>query len=170
MVAALIAIIGAVFVTADTGEDADETEKWHMPFGIGNIFGRGAIGAKLTDEQQVVIDELINDLSEEDATVKILNIDHQLFNFQNRIREEDFDDWIQERGLYFPDEWDEKYDRLLEMNDTGESPKQGSLLFTKYGDGVFIYTGLSFFRQLPAGVPGAYKLFLNMISAGKYEK
>jgi len=106
-------------------------------------------------------------VTEEDAKVKSLNSSHTLLNFPNRITEKDFEGWIQERGLYFPDEWDEKYEPILEMNDQGESPKQGSVLYTEYGDGVFIYTGLSFFRELPAGVTGAYKLFINMISAGK---
>lgn len=108
-------------------------------------------------------------VAEEDAAVKILKPKHQLLNFPNKISADDFNNWIQERGLYFPNEWDEKYEPLLEMNDKGESPKRGSLLFTKYGKGIFIYTGLSFFRELPAGVPGAYKLFLNMIFAGEYE-
>ncbi|MEJ2272777.1 MAG: hypothetical protein P8X91_09970, partial [Candidatus Bathyarchaeota archaeon] len=77
-----------------------------------------------------------------------------------------FDGWVQERGLYFPNEWDDNFVPILEMNDNGESPKLGSLLYANYGDGVFIYTGLSFFRELPAGVPGAYRLFVNLISAG----
>jgi len=106
-------------------------------------------------------------VTEENAKVKLLNPNHSLLNFPNRITEKDFEGWIQERGLYFPDEWDDSYEPLLEMNDQGESPKQGSVLYTEYGNGVFIYTGLSFFRELPVGVPGAYKLFINMISAGK---
>jgi LmbE family N-acetylglucosaminyl deacetylase len=106
-------------------------------------------------------------VTEEDAKVKLLNPSHLLLNFPNSITEKDFEGWIQERGLYFPDEWDDKYEPILEMNDLGESPKQGSLLYAEYGEGVFIYTGLSFFRELPAGVPGAYNLFINLISAGK---
>ena len=106
-------------------------------------------------------------VTEEDAKVKLLNTSHSLLNFPNRITEKEFEGWIQERGLYFPDEWDDNYEPILEMNDLGESPKQGSLLYAEYGEGVFIYTGLSFFRELPAGVPGAYKLFINLISAGK---
>ena len=106
-------------------------------------------------------------VTEEDAAVIILKPDHQLMNFPNKITNKDFTGWIQERGLYFPDEWDDNYEPILEMNDLGESPKQGSVLYTEFGDGVFIYTGLSFFRELPAGVPGAYQLFINMISAGK---
>jgi len=87
-------------------------------------------------------------------------------NYPYKISSEDFDGWIQERGLYFPDKWDEKFAPLLEMNDTGETPKDGSLLITNYGKGIFIYTGLSFFRQLPAGDEGAYRLFINLLSAG----
>ncbi|MGD8307466.1 MAG: LmbE family protein, partial [Ignavibacteria bacterium] len=109
-------------------------------------------------------------VTEEDADVKILNPKHQLFNYPNKITKKDFEGWIQERGLYFPNEWDAEYEPLLELNDKGETPKQGSLLFTEYGKGIFIYTGLSFFRELPAGVPGAYKLFINLISAGAYGK
>ncbi len=106
-------------------------------------------------------------VTEEDAKVNLLIPGHPLLNFPNRITEKDFEGWIQERGLYFPDEWDDNYEPILEMNDRGEAPKQGSLLYSEYGDGVFIYTGLSFFRELPAGVPGAYNLFINLISAGK---
>lgn len=109
-------------------------------------------------------------VTEEDADVKILNPQHQLFNYPNKITKKDFEGWVQERGLYFPNDWDEKYVPLLEINDAGETPKQGSLLFTEYGKGIFIYTGLSFFRELPAGVPGAYKLFINLISAAAYGK
>ncbi len=87
-------------------------------------------------------------------------------NYPYKISTDDFEGWVQERGLYFPNEWDEKFIPLLELNDKGEDPKKGSLLIAKYGEGTFIYTGLSFFRQLPAGVEGAYKLFINLLSAG----
>ena len=85
-------------------------------------------------------------------------------NHPNKITAQDFEDWVQERGLYFPDEWDEPFTPLLEMNDKGESPKKGSLLVAPFGKGRIIYTGLSFFRQLPAGDPGAYRLFFNLIA------
>ena len=74
---------------------------------------------------------------------------------------------MQERGLYFPNAWDENFTAILSMYDKGELPKNGSLLIAKYGEGNYIYTGLSFFRELPAGVSGAYKLFANMLSVGK---
>lgn len=109
-------------------------------------------------------------VTEEDAAVKILIPNHPLMNFPNKITNKDFTGWIQERGLYFPNEWDDEYEPLFEMNDFNESPKRGALLYTEYGDGIFIYTGLSFFRELPAGVPGAYRLFVNLISAGKNAK
>jgi LmbE family N-acetylglucosaminyl deacetylase len=105
-------------------------------------------------------------VTEEDSPVSIINANHPVMNYPYRITEKDFDGWIQERGLYFPDEWDENFVPLLEMNDSGENPKKGSLLIAKYGNGTFIYTGLSFFRQLPSGVEGAYRLFINLLSAG----
>jgi LmbE family N-acetylglucosaminyl deacetylase len=105
-------------------------------------------------------------VTEEDSPVSIINPNHPLMNYPFKITQTDFDGWIQERGLYFPNEWDDNFVPLLEMNDKGEDPKKGSLLITKYGKGNFIYTGLSFFRQLPAGVEGAYKLFINLLSAG----
>ena len=92
---------------------------------------------------------------------------HHRYNFPNKITDEDFKGWVQERGLYFPSSWDENYTAILSMNDKGETPKNGSLLIAKYGKGNYIYTGLSFFRELPAGVSGAYKLFANMLSVGK---
>jgi hypothetical protein len=105
-------------------------------------------------------------VTEEDSPVKILNIEHPLLNFPNKITKADFNGWIQERGLYFPGDWALEYQPLLEMGDTNSKPLQGSLLYCKYGKGIFMYTGLSFFRQLPAGVTGAYNLFINLISAG----
>lgn len=108
-------------------------------------------------------------VTEEDSPVKIINNENPVLNFPYRISAEDFNGWIQERGLYFANEWDDKFIPLLEMNDTGEEVKKGSLLISKYGKGTFIYTGISFFRQLPAGVEGAYKLFINLISAGSDE-
>lgn len=104
-------------------------------------------------------------VTEEDSNVEILKPDHPLFSMPNRITSADFDNWIQERGLYFPGEWSDKFTPLLSMNDDGESAKTGSLLYAEYGNGIFIYTGISFFRQLPAGVPGAFRLFENLISA-----
>jgi LmbE family N-acetylglucosaminyl deacetylase len=103
----------------------------------------------------------------EDAELRILNPSHPLLNKPNKITNADFAGWVQERGLYFPNEWNKQYETVISCNDTGENPKDGGILYAKYGKGVFIYTSYSWFRQLPAGVPGAYRLFVNLISAGK---
>jgi LmbE family N-acetylglucosaminyl deacetylase len=110
-------------------------------------------------------------ITEEDAAMKFLIPDHALLNYPNKITQKDFDGWIQERGLYFGLDWDKtKYQAILSGNDTDETTKEGSVLYAKYGKGHYIYTGLSFFRELPAGVTGAYRLFANMISVGKKER
>jgi hypothetical protein len=106
-------------------------------------------------------------VADEFAEVRILEKEHSLLNYPNKITSEDFKGWVQERGLYFPGTWSKEYTPILSMNDTGETPKQGSLLIAKLGKGNYIYTGLSFFRELPAGVSGAYKLFANMLAVGK---
>ncbi len=109
-------------------------------------------------------------VSMENAPVQILHPEHPLLNFPNVIGPEDFEGWVQERGLYFAAQWDEKYEPMLSSHDTNETEKNGGLLYTRYGKGVFIYTGYSWFRQLPAGVPGAFRLFANMISGGKSDE
>lgn len=106
-------------------------------------------------------------VTEENAKVTILEKNHPVVNFPNKITERDFEGWVQERGLYFPNTWSSEYTSILSMNDRGESPKKGSLLVAKYGRGNYVYTGLSFFRELPAGVTGAYKLFVNLLSMGR---
>ena len=106
-------------------------------------------------------------VAEEDARVEFLNPGHEVLNTPNKITREDFDGWVQERGLYFPNEWSEEYDEILSWHDKGEAPKKGSLLIARYGEGYYTYCAISFFRQLPAGVPGAYRLFSNIISLGK---
>lgn len=103
-------------------------------------------------------------VTEEDAEVRFLTPKHKILYYPNKITEEDFDGWVQERGLYFPNKWSKKLTPVLSMNDKNESPKEGSILIGEYGKGHYIYTGLSFFRELPAGVSGAYKLFSNLIS------
>jgi len=106
-------------------------------------------------------------VTEEDAAVRVLAPQSPLLTTPNTITAKDFEGWVQERGLYYPKTWDSQYTPLLSMNDKGETPKDGSLLVAHYGEGYYIYTGLSFFRELPEGVPGAYKLFANLVSAGK---
>ncbi|MGG6231158.1 PIG-L family deacetylase [Tenacibaculum sp. SDUM215027] len=103
-------------------------------------------------------------VTDEKAKVTLLAKEHSILNYPNKIEEADFDGWVQERGLYFPNKWSAEYTPILSMHDKGESAKKGSLLVAKYGKGNYIYTGLSFFRELPAGVPGAYKLFANLLS------
>ena len=106
-------------------------------------------------------------VTDEVSEVRILAADHSLLNFPNKITTKDFRGWVQERGLYFPTTWSHEYTSILSMNDPGETAKNGSLLIAKFGKGNYLYTGLSFFRELPAGVSGAYKLFANMLSVGK---
>jgi LmbE family N-acetylglucosaminyl deacetylase len=108
-------------------------------------------------------DRVTDELSE----VSILAPKHPVLNSPNKITQTDFKGWVQERGLYFPDTWDEKFTPILGMHDKGYEESTGSLLVAPYGKGHYIYTGLSFFRELPAGVPGAYRLFANLLSIGK---
>ncbi|MCC6265476.1 MAG: PIG-L family deacetylase [Bryobacterales bacterium] len=106
-------------------------------------------------------------VSVEDAPVTILKPGHPLLNLPNRIRERDFAGWVQERGLYFPSKFDDRYETVIATHDPGEKPLADGILYAKFGKGVFIYTSYSWFRQLPAGVPGAFRIFANMLSAGK---
>jgi LmbE family N-acetylglucosaminyl deacetylase len=106
-------------------------------------------------------------VSEEDAKVHILQPSHRALTFPNKITAADFEGWVQERGLYFPNQWDATYTALLSSADTGEPQREGGLLVAPYGKGHYVYSGYSWFRQLPAGVPGAYRLFVNMLSMGK---
>lgn len=103
----------------------------------------------------------------EQAPVEIIGFDHPVMNTPNRITDNDFQNWVQERGLYFPNEWSDEFTPILKSNDPGESPKTGGLLVARYGEGYYVYSGYSWFRELPAGVPGAYRIFVNMISLGK---
>jgi LmbE family N-acetylglucosaminyl deacetylase len=105
----------------------------------------------------------------EDAEVRFLKPNHQVLTSPNKITKKDFEGWVQERGLYFPSEWGKEYDAILSSNDPNEPARDGGLLIARYGKGHFVYTGYSWFRQLPAGVPGAYRIFTNMISLGKSE-
>jgi LmbE family N-acetylglucosaminyl deacetylase len=108
-------------------------------------------------------------VSREDAPVVFLQPDHLLLNWPNKITDSDFDHWVQERGLYFADDWDGHYAPILSSSDPGEKQQHGGLLYTSYGKGHYIYSGYAWFRQLPAGVPGAYRLFINLISIGTNE-
>jgi hypothetical protein len=101
----------------------------------------------------------------EDAPVEILAPDDGVFHSPNQITDHDFDGWVQERGLYFMDQWDSNFKPLLACHDPGEQLQKGGLLKARYGKGTYIYTGYAFFRQLPAGVPGAIRLYVNLLSA-----
>ena len=106
-------------------------------------------------------------VTDENAPVKFIATNHEVLNYPNKITESDFDGWTQERGLYFPSEWSNEFTPILSMNDKGESPKTGSLLVAKHGQGYYVYSGLSFFSEYPAGVSVAYRLFATMLSLGK---
>ncbi len=106
-------------------------------------------------------------ITDEHAPVTILTPDHPAFNKPNKIAQADFDGWVQERGTYFASEWDPHFTPLLSSADAGEAPLKGGLLVASHGKGYVVYTGLTFFRQLPAGVPGAYRLFANLVSLGR---
>ena len=108
-----------------------------------------------------------NRVSQEDAPVRIINKKHPALNYPNKINLEDFNGWVQERGLYFPNSWSPEYETIISSNDEGEKPNNGGILISKVGEGYFVYTSYSWFRQLPAGVSGAYKIFSNLISLGK---
>jgi LmbE family N-acetylglucosaminyl deacetylase len=106
-------------------------------------------------------------VTDRNSTMTFLAPDHPVVNTPNKITAADFQGWVQERGIYFPQTWDAKFTPIFACNDSGESPLKGSLLVADYGKGHFIYTGLVFFRELPAGVPGAYRLMANLVSLGK---
>lgn len=160
------------------GVRANNTEKklgrW-MPFLWSYVKAGGNLVMQYNTNQDTTVDQLgmynfsiaNKRVTEENAAVKFLNPNHKLLNFPNKITADDFNGWVQERGAYFPDQWDAAYEPLFEMHDTGEEPLQGSTLYAKYGKGNFIYTPLAFFRQLPAGNVGAARLFLNFLSAQK---
>ena len=105
-------------------------------------------------------------VSVEEAPVQILAPENPIFHYPNEITQKDFDNWVQERGLYFMSTWDSKFTPLLSCHDPGEPDQKGGMLEAQHGKGKYIYTGYAFFRQLPAGVPGAVRLFVNLVSAG----
>lgn len=106
-------------------------------------------------------------VTDEDAKITILDKQNAILNYPNTITQDDFNGWVQERGLYFVNDIDPNYKPVLQMNDTGEAPNNGAIIVGNYGEGRFVYTSLAFFRQLPAGVPGAYRLFINLLSKPK---
>jgi LmbE family N-acetylglucosaminyl deacetylase len=134
----------------------------------------GTLIVQYTTGQELLVDAVAplkltlshDRVSEEDAEVRFLIPNHPVLNDPNKITGADFEGWVQERGLYFASDWDEAFQAVLSSNDTGEPPRNGGLLVAKYGKGWFVYTGYSWFREIPAGVPGAYRLFANLIALG----
>jgi hypothetical protein len=106
----------------------------------------------------------------EEAPVTFPNPQLSLLHSPNEITNADFDGWVQERGVYFADRWDSRYLSVLESHDPGEEPLPGGMLYTKYGKGAYVFSAYDWFRELPSGVPGAYRLFANMLSAAKTQK
>lgn len=124
----------------------------------------GALQAKIGMYPFTVSRDRVTD---EKSEVKFLNPNHAALNTPNKITEKDFENWVQERGIYFATDIDKNYETILSMHDKGEKEHNGSLIIAKYGKGNFVYTGLAFFRELPAGVPGAYRLFVNLLNLPK---
>jgi hypothetical protein len=106
-------------------------------------------------------------ITDETAPVTVLEPGHAALTYPNAIRADDWSGWVQERGLYFAGEWDERYLALLEMQDPDMDPIRGGLLVAEYGAGTYVYSGISFFRTLPGGAIGAYKLFMNLLALGE---
>ncbi len=128
--------------------------------GMGSLFSFAPYPMTGSDADRITV---------EDAPIRILDPENPIFNHPNKITEADFQGWVQERGLYFMNTWDSHYAALISGNDPGEDPRNGGLLYTRYGKGHYIYTGYAWFRQLPAGVPGAFRIFANMLSLGRLQ-
>jgi hypothetical protein len=107
------------------------------------------------------------EVTDEASAVRILQPSNPVFNWPNKISTADFSGWVEERGSKWMKSWDTNYQALLETHDEGQAPQEGGLLYAKYGKGVYIYNAWAFYRQLPEGVPGAYRLFANMLSLPK---
>jgi hypothetical protein len=149
--------------------------KFQHPKLLEYVQNGGTLVVQYNNNFELVVDKLApfnmklsrTRVTDETAEMRFLLPDHAALNLPNKLTADDFKGWAQERGLYFPSEWDNAFAAPLSCNDPGEKPADGSLLIAKYGKGNYVYTGLSFFRELPAGVPGAYRLFANLISLGK---
>jgi hypothetical protein len=107
------------------------------------------------------------EVTDEASKMTILEPSNPIFNWPNKISEADFAGWVEERGSKWLKSWDPQYHALLETHDEGQGPQKGGLLYAKYGKGIYIYDAYAFYRELPEGVPGAYRLFANMISLAK---
>jgi LmbE family N-acetylglucosaminyl deacetylase len=149
--------------------------KYHQAKLMEYIKNGGTVIVQYNTSSRLVLDDLApyplklsrDRVAVEEAKVRILAPKHEVMNTPNKITANDFENWVQERGLYFPNEWDKAFTPILSANDPGETPKDGGLLVAEYGEGYYIYSGYSWFRELPAGVPGAFRIFTNLISIGK---
>lgn len=121
----------------------------------------GPVGSKIGPYPFTISRDRVTD---DNAEVRFTNSKHVVLNAPNIITQKDFEGWVQERGIYFATDIDKNYETVFSMNDPKEKPSEGSLIIGKYGKGNFVYTGLVFFRELPAGIPGAYRLFVNLLS------
>ncbi len=161
-----------------TGIRAYNTNSWLKsihPRLLDYVAGGGTLLVQYNVSRDLILDELgpypfrisRDRVSDETAPVQFLLENHPVFNYPFPLTPADFQGWVQERGLYFANQWDPRYQTLLESHDPGEEAQAGGILYTRYGKGTYIYTGYAFFRQLPAGVPGAMKLFINLLNAGQ---
>lgn len=163
-----------VIITGVRAYNTREVLKQAQPRLLEFVRNGGTLIVQYNTSQELVTEELgpypfklsRDRVSVEEAPVEFLNLDHPLLHHPNSILQRDFSGWVQERGLYFPGEWDKNYQAVLSSNDPGEKPLKGGILYARYGKGAYIYSAYSWFRQLPAGVPGACRLFVNMICAG----
>ncbi len=129
--------------------------------------GFGTRGSEFPFGPYPMSNSSIDRITVEESPIRILDPENPILNTPNRISRDDFEGWVQERGLYFMNSWDSRYTALLSGNDPGEEPKDGGMLMAHYGKGFYIYTAYAWFRQLPAGIPGAYRIFVNMLSLGQ---
>ena len=145
---------------------------WNVPDKDQSLRGQGFFRGKSGGGEiaPYPIELSFDRVTQEDAPVRILNAEHPLLSWPNKIWEKDFQGWVQERGVYFPKKWAPEYTPLLLTNDPGEPPLDGGLLVTKVGDGSFIYTSFVLYRQLRAGNPGAYRILANLISYPRVKK
>jgi len=152
-----------------------ENLKFHQPKLLSYVEQGGTLVVQYNNNFDLFLDNLApypmklsrTRVTDELAEVRLVQPEHPVLHKPNAIAAADFEGWVQERGLYFAGEWDKAFATPLSMNDPTEKPADGSLLIAPYGKGQYVYTSLSFFRELPAGVPGAYRLFANLISVGK---
>ena len=167
-----------VIITGIRAYNTDEQLKYFQPNLMEYVKNGGTLIVQYCRPRDLQVNEIgpypislsRDRITNEDAKINFVDPNQQLVNFPNKITESDFNGWVQERGLYFANKWDDKYQPIFSGHDPGENDLKGSTLFTHFGKGIFIYTALAWFRQLPAGVSGAYRIFANLISAGKYNE